>query len=95
MLYENIPNASRQKFIVPPSPYGKEIHVDDGVIGSASTLLASRSFGSTLVVSNRTPIAFDLASSFEIHVVSSDKGKSDKRPRGKKKGKDKKKQNSP
>lgn len=65
------------------------------MIGSTSTLVASQPSGSTLVVSNQNPIACDPPSSFEIHAISSNKGKSDKQPGNKKKGKDKKKSNSP
>ena len=37
MLYENILNAPRPNFTIPPSPSGKDIHADDGVIGSSRT----------------------------------------------------------
>lgn len=92
--YEKIPNVSQPNFTGPPSPSGKDIHVGDGVIGSASTPLAIQPSVSQLNFSNQTPISSDPMSSSEIHVVSYDKGKSNKKPRSKKKGKDKKKSNS-
>ena len=61
MLYENIPNAPRPNFTVPPP--SKDSHVGEGMISTASTHHSSAS---------------DPAPSSEIHVVSSDKGKSDK-----------------
>lgn len=90
-LYENIMNAPWTNFTTPPSPSGKEIHSASGVISYASTQLASLPSGSTLVVSNQTPIASDPTSSSEICAMSSDKGKNEKQPGSKKKGKDKKK----
>ena len=61
-------------------PSGKDSHAEDGMIGSADT---------------HTSTASDPAPSSEIHVVSYEKGKSDKQPGSKKKGKAKKKKNSP
>ena len=56
-------------------PPSKDSHAGDGMISNTSTHHST---------------AFDHAPSSEIHVVSSDKGKSDKQPRSKKKGKSKK-----
>lgn len=78
MLYEKIPNAPQSNFTIPPS-YGKEYHANDGMIGSTNT---------------HTSTASNPAPSSKIHAMSSDKGKSDKQLRIKKKGKVKKKQNS-
>ena len=77
MLYYKIPNASQYTFIVPPP--SKDSHVEDGMIGTASTNHSTES---------------DPSPSSEIHVMSFENGKSDKQPRSKKKGKSKKKQTS-
>ena len=60
-------------------PPSKDSHANDGMIGTASTHHST--------TSNPTPYS-------EIHVVSFEKGKSDKQPGSKKKGKAKKKKNS-
>jgi len=94
-LYHKIPNAPRPVFTVPPPPLSKDSHVDDSVIGSSSTQTIGRPFGQRLAISNQTSIASDNTLASEINFVSSDKGKNEKRPGSKKKGKAKKKQNPP
>jgi len=41
MLYDKIPNAPRPAFTIPPPPSSKDSHVDDSVIRSSSTQMAS------------------------------------------------------
>ena len=60
-------------------PPSKDSHADDGMIGNANTHHST--------ASNPAP-------SSKIHVMSFEKGKSDKKPKSKRKGKSKKKQTS-
>ena len=88
-LYDKIPNAPIPTFIVPPPPSSKDSHASDGVIGSSGTQTTSRPSSQTLASSNQTFNTPDNTLSFEINVMSYDKGKSEKQPRSKKKGKTK------
>jgi len=67
----------------------RDSHAGDGVIGASSTQTAKAPSSKYLVVSSQKENDKPLAS--EINAMSSDKGKNPKQPRGKKKGKDKKK----
>jgi len=97
MLYDKILNAPQPDFTIPPPPQSsKDSDANDGVISSSSTQSAGRSSGQNLVVSNQTTNASKNIITSKINVVSFDKGKNTKQPVGKKKGKNKKKQeNSP
>lgn len=63
------------------------------MIGSSSQKLGGRPSGQTLSISNQTSSASDNTPASEINFVSSDKGKNERQPGSKKKGKFKKKQN--
>ena len=87
-LYDKIPNAPRPTFIVPPPPQSsKESHADDGVICCSSTQLVGRPSGQTLAITNQTTNALENTLASEVNVMSSDKGKNQKQPGGKKRGK--------
>ena len=95
-LYDKISDAPRLEFSVPPPPKSnRDSHSGDGVISASSTKTARSPSGKTLVVSSQNENDKPLAS--KINVVSSNKGKNPKQPRGKKKGKNnkKKQENSP
>ena len=94
-LYDKITNAPRPSFIVPPPRSSKDSHVDDGVIGSSSTQTASRPSSQILSISNQTSNTPDNTLASKINVMLSNKDKNEKKPRSKKMGKTKKKQNSP
>lgn len=93
-LYDNILNAPRPTFTVPPPPLSKDFHAGDGVIGSSSTKMEGRPSGQTLSISNQTTNAPDNTLDSKINDVSSEKGKNEKKLGSKKKEKNKKKQNN-
>jgi len=91
-LYDKIPNAPRPTFTIPPPPQSsKDSHANDGVIVSSSMQMAGRPSGQTLAITNQTTNASENSLTSEVNSVSFDKGKNQKKPGGKKKGKNKKK----
>ena len=90
MLYDKIPYAPRPEFSVPPPPKSnKDSHAGEGVIGTTSTKTTKATSKKARTVSSQNANEELLAS--EVNVVSTDKGKEPKKPRGKKKKKGKKK----
>ncbi len=90
MLYEKIPDAPRPEFSIPPPPKSnKDSHAGDGVIGMTSTKTAKSTSKKARTISSQDANEELLAS--EVNVVSIDKGKEPKQPRGKKKKQGKKK----
>lgn len=87
MLYDEIPNAPKLAFTIPPPPSSKDSHAGDSVIGSLSTQTAGRPSSQKISISNQTSSASDNTLSSEVNVMSSDKGKNEKQLASKKKGK--------
>lgn len=72
---------------VPPPPSSKDSHAGDGVIGCSSTQMEGRPFGQTLSISNQTTNVLDNTLTSKINAMSSNKGKNEKKPGSKKRGK--------
>lgn len=90
MLYVKIPDATRPKFFVPPSPKSnKDSHVGDGVIGMTNTKTTKAKSKKAHTVLGQNENEELLAS--EVNSISIDKGKETKQRGGKKKKKGKKK----
>jgi len=86
MLYNKIPNAPRREFSVPPPPKSnKDSHVGDGMIGRTGTKTVKATSKTAHTISSQN--ANDQILTLEVNVVSIDKGKQLKQPRGKKKKK--------
>ena len=89
-LYDKIPDAPRLEFYVPPPPKSnKDSHAGDGVIGMISMKSTKASSKKDHKVSSQDANEEILAS--KVNAMSTNKGKEPKQPRGKKKGKSKKK----
>ena len=92
MLYDKIPNNLRTSNIVPPLLSGKDSHVVDGIIGSTNMQTTSEPYGIAPPPSAKNPQSHTpAASTSEINVISSNKGKYQQQLGRKKKEKGKKK----
>ena len=90
MLYDKIPDASRPKFFILPSPKSnKYSHAGDSMIGTTSTKTVKAKSKKAHTVLGKNENEELLAS--EVNSISTDKGKETKQPGGKKKKKGKKK----
>lgn len=91
-LYDKITDAPRMTFTIPQLPKSsRDSHASDDVMGSSSTQTTRGPSSQTLSISNQNANPSENTLASEINVVSSDKGKNPKQPRGKKKGKNNKK----
>lgn len=89
-LYDKIPDAPRPEFSVPlPPKSNKDCHAGDGMIGEIGINTIKATSKKARTVSSKNANDQILAS--EVNVMSTDKGKEDKQPGGKKKKKGKKK----
>ena len=89
-LYDKVPDAPRPEFSIPPPPKSNnESHADNGMIGTTDMKSTKDTSKKARKISSQNAKEELLAS--EVNVVSTDKGKETKQPRGKKKNKWKKK----
>jgi len=89
-LYENIPDAPRPEFSIPPPPKSnKDSHAGDGVIGTTSTKMTKATSKKARKISDQNANEELLAS--KVNAMLTDKGKQLKQLGGKKKKKGRKK----